>query len=304
MFQNSPQNKYNILLDKIKSYFVFNSSQRNGILFLLLLVSGFIVINNYIDFTTENLLDTNSKEVLAVQKELDSIRTLLTESNQPKIYPFNPNFITDFKGYKLGMSSEEIDRLLDYRKQNKWINSKEEFKMVTKVSDSFLDQISSYFKFPEWVTNPKPKYSDWKKGFKEKTFNQKIDLNSATQLELKKVNGIGEALSKRIIDYRNKLGGFTNDIQLYEVYGLDYQLTDKVRNDFTVKTPKEIIKMNLNKISTSDIATVPGISFELAKRIWEFRILNERIVNFSELKNIEGLTERKLQGIQLYLKLE
>ena len=47
------------------------------------------------------------------------------------------------------MSSEEIDRLLDYRKQNKWINSKEDFKKVTKVSDSFLDQISSYFKFPE-----------------------------------------------------------------------------------------------------------------------------------------------------------
>jgi len=294
----------NILLDKIKSYFVFNSSQRNGILFLLLLVSGFAVINNYIDFTTENLLDTNSKEVLAVQKELDSIRTLLTESNQPKIYPFNPNFITDFKGYKLGMSSEEIDRLLDYRKQNKWINSKEDFKKVTKVSDSFLDQISSYFKFPDWISNPKPKYSDWRKGFKEKTFDQKIDLNSATQLELEKVNGIGEALSKRIIDYRDKLGGFTNDIQLYEVYGLDYQLTDKVRNDFTVKTPKEIIKMNLNKISASDIATVPGISFELAKRIWEFRILNEGIVDFIELKKIEGLTERKLQGIQLYLKLE
>lgn len=291
-------------MDKIKSYFVFNSSQRNGILFLLLLVSGFAVINNYIDFTTENLLDTNSKEVLAVQKELDSIRTLLTESNQPKIYPFNPNFITDFKGYKLGMSSEEIDRLLDYRKQNKWINSKEDFKKVTKVSDSFLDQISSYFKFPDWISNPKPKYSDWRKGFKEKTFDQKIDLNSATQLELKKVNGIGEALSKRIIDYRDKLGGFTNDIQLYEVYGLDYQLTDKVRNDFTVKTPKEIIKMNLNKISASDIATVPGISFELAKRIWEFRILNEGIVDFIELKKIEGLTERKLQGIQLYLKLE
>jgi DNA uptake protein ComE-like DNA-binding protein len=291
-------------LDKIKSFFVFNSSQRNGILFLLLLVSGFAVINNYIDFTTENLLDTNSREVLAVQKELDSIRILLTESNQTKIYPFNPNFITDFKGYKLGMSSEEIDRLLDYRKQNKWINSKEDFKEVTKVSDSFLDQISIYFKFPEWVTNPKPKYSGWKKGFKEKTFDQKIDLNSVTQLELKKVNGIGEALSKRIIDYRSKLVGFSDDIQLYEVYGLDYQVVNRVLNEFTVKTPKEIIKMNLNKISASDIATVPGISFDLAKRIWEFRILNETIVNFSELKNIEGLTERKLQGIQLYLKLE
>ena len=291
-------------MDNIKSYFIFNRSQRNGILLLLFFVSVVGIINNHIDFTTENQLDTNSEEVLALQKELDSLRIFHGESNQPKVYPFNPNFITDFKGYKLGMSTEEIDRLIDYRKKNKWINSKEDFQKVTKVSDSFLDQISSYFKFPDWISNPKPKYSDWRKGFKEKTFDQKIDLNSATQLELKKVNGIGEALSKRIIDYRDKLGGFTNDIQLYEVYGLDYQLTDKVRNDFTVKTPKEIIKMNLNKISASDIATVPGISFELAKRIWEFRVLNERIVDFIELKKIEGLTERKLQGIQLYLKLE
>jgi len=291
-------------LDKFKSFFVFNSSQRNGILFLLLLVSGFAVISNYIDFTTENLLHTNSKEVLALQKELDSIRTLLMESNQPKIYPFNPNFITDFKGYKLGMSSEEIDRLLDYRKQNKWINSKEDFQKVTKVSDSFLDQISSYFKFPDWISNPKPKYSDWRKGFKEKTFDQKIDINIATQLQLEEINGIGKSFSKRIVDYRSKLVGFSDDIQLYEVYGLDYQVVNKVLNEFTVKTPKEIIKMNLNKISASDIATIPGISFELAKRIWEFRILNERIVDFMELKKIEGLTERKLQGIQLYLKLE
>ena len=291
-------------MDKIKSFFVFNSSQRNGILFLLLLVSGFAVISNYIDFTTENLLDTNSKEVLALQKELDSIKTLLMESNQPKIYPFNPNFITDFKGYKLGMSSEEIDRLLDYRKQNKWINSKEDFQKVTKVSDSFLDQISSYFKFPDWISNPKPKYSDWRKGFKEKTFDQKIDLNIATQLQLEKINGIGKSFSKRIVDYRSKLIGFSDDMQLYEIYGLDYQVVNRVLNEFTVKTPKEIIKMNLNKISASDIATIPGISFELAKRIWEFRILNERIVDFMELKKIEGLTERKLQGIQLYLRLE
>jgi DNA uptake protein ComE-like DNA-binding protein len=291
-------------LDKIKSFFVFNSSQRNGILFLLLLVSGFAVISNYIDFTTENLLDTNSKEVLALQKELDSIKTLLMESNQPKIYPFNPNFITDFKGYKLGMSSEEIDRLLDYRKQNKWINSKEDFQKVTKVSDSFLDQISSYFKFPDWISNPKPKYSDWRKGFKEKTFDQKIDLNIATQLQLEKINGIGKSFSKRIVDYRSKLIGFSDDMQLYEIYGLDYQVVNRVLNEFTVKTPKEIIKMNLNKISASDIATIPGISFELAKRIWEFRILNERIVDFMELKKIEGLTERKLQGIQLYLRLK
>ena len=36
------------------------------------------------------------------------------------IYPFNPNFISDYKGYKLGMSIQEIDRLHQYRAQNKY----------------------------------------------------------------------------------------------------------------------------------------------------------------------------------------
>ena len=291
------------MMEKIKSHFVFNKSQRNGILLLLFFISGYLVINYYVDFSKENLLDVNSKEVIAIQKELDSLRTIEVESKKSKVFPFNPNFLTDFKGYTLGMSTEEIVRLLAFRKENKWINSVEDFKKVTKVSDSLLNKISPYFKFPDWVTNPKSKNKYVKKRFKEK-FTQKIDLNLVTQDQLEAVNGIGKAFSKRIIDYRNKLGGFTNDIQLYQVYGLDFQVANSILKEFTVKTPKEIIKMNLNSISASDISTIPSISFDIAKKIWEFRILNEGIKSFSELENIEGLTKRKLQGIQLYLKLE
>ena len=292
------------MMEKIKSHFVFNRSQRNGILLLVFFISGYLVLNYYVDFSKENLLDIKSKEVIAIQKELDSLRTIEITSKMPKVFPFNPNFLTDFKGYALGMSTEEIDRLLAFRKENKWINSVKDFKKVTKVSDSLLNKISPYFKFPDWVTNSKSKNKYVKREFKEKTFKQKIDLNLATQGQLEGLNGIGKTFSKRIIDYRNKLGGFTNDIQLYEVYGLDFQATNSILKEFTVKTPKEIIKMNLNSISASDIATIPSISFDLAKRIWEFRILNEGIKSFSELDNIEGLTKRKLQGIQLYLKLE
>ena len=291
-------------MEKIKSHFVFNRSQRNGILFLIFFISGFLVISYYVDFSEENAMDMDSEEVIAIQRELDSLRTIDIASKKPKIFSFNPNFITDFKGYTLGMSAEEIDRLLAFRKENKWINSVEDFKQVTKVSDSLLNKISPYFKFPDWVNNPKSKTKYVKRGFKDKTFKQKVDLNIATHEQLEEVNGIGKAFSKRIVDYRNKLGGFTNDIQLYEVYGLNFQVTNSILKEFTVKTPKEIIKMNLNSISASDIATIPGISFDLAKRIWEYRILNERIKSFSELEHIEGLTKRKLQGIQLYLKLE
>jgi len=283
---------------------VFNSQQRNGILFLILLIFGLFGVYYFVDFSKENTLKLNSPEIISIQKELDSLRKIEIASRKPKVYPFNPNYISDFKGYTLGMSPEEIDRLHEFRNQDKWVNSVKDFQKVTKVSDSLLKVISPYFKFPDWVTNPKSKKINNYKGFKEKSFSQKIDLNKATEEELQKVSGIGNALSKRIITYREKLGGFTEDSQLYNVYGLDTYVVQRALNEFTVKTPKEIIKMNINSISASDIATIPGISFDLAKKIWEYRILRERIIDFSELEKIEGMSQRKLAGIQLYLILE
>ncbi len=292
-------------MENFKSHFVFNRSQRNGILFLLLLISGLLYVFVFVDFSEENMLDTTSPEIIEIQKELDSLRVIEIASRKPKKYPFNPNFITDFKGYTLGMSPEEIDRLKRFREQDQWINSIKDFQKVTKVSDSLLNEISPYFKFPDWVINPKPKKNYNKnKGCKKKSFLQKVDLNIATLEQLQQVSGIGEALSKRIISYKEKLGGYSDDTQLYNVYGLNPQVVNRVLNEFTVKTPKEIIKMNLNAISASDIATIPGISFELAKKIWEFRILNEGITDFSELEKIDGMTQRKLKGIQLYLTLD
>jgi len=291
-------------MENFKSYFVFNQQQRNGILFLILLIAGLLGVYYFVDFSEEDILDTNSPEVIAIKKEIDSLRNVEIASRKPKKYPFNPNFITDFKGYTLGMSPKEIDRLLKYRSNDKWINSAKDFKRVTQVSDSLLKEISPFFKFPDWVTNPKSKKKNNYKEFIDKPFAKKIDLNKATEEELQKVSGIGVALSKRIITYREKLGGFSSDSQLYNVYGLDDQVIQRTLNEFTVKTPKEIHKMNLNRVSASDIATIPGISFELAKRIWEYRVLRERVEDFSEIEKIEGMTQRKLVGIQLYLTLE
>tara|TARA_R100000655_G_C2978176_1_gene191402 strand:+ start:202 stop:1086 length:885 start_codon:yes stop_codon:yes gene_type:complete len=293
---------------ELKSHFTFSKQQRSGILLLLLLIVALLCIYWFVDFSEEDTLDISSAEIVAVQKEMDSLRLVEIENKKPKLYPFNPNFITDYKGYTLGMTNGEIDRLLKYRKEGKWINSAADFKRVTEVSDSLLNELSPYFKFPDWVTNPKPKsnFSNNKtdKGFAEKPYAQKIDLNKATEEQLQQVGGIGEALSKRIVSYREKLGGFSNDIELNSVYGLNPEVVQRTLNLFTVKTPREITKINVNKASASDIATIPGISFEMARKIWEFRRLREKISTIQELDKIEGMTERKLQLIQLYLSVE
>jgi len=293
---------------KLKSHFTFNKQQRSGILLLLLLNVVLLLIYIFVDFSKEEPIDITTAEIVSIQKELDSLHNVSIENKKPKIFPFNPNFITDFRGYTLGMTNEEIDRLLQYRKEGNWINSVADFKKVTGVSDSLLAEISPYFKFPDWVTNPKPKtdFNNYKneKGFIEKPYAQKIDLNKATEEELQQVSGIGEAYSKRIVALREKLGGFSDDAQLYSVYGLDSSVVQRTLNLFTVKTPKEITKINVNTASASDIATIPGISFELAKEIWEFRRLREKITNIQELDKIEGMTPRKLQLIQLYLSVD
>ena len=291
-------------MNSIKSHFIFNRSQRNGIFLLILLIIGLLCFYHFYKFKPKNVFDINSSEIIALQQEIDSLRLAALEARIPKRYAFNPNYITDFKAYTLGMSPDEYDRLKIYRSKNKWINSISDFKRVTNVSDSLLEKISPYFKFPEWLNNPKAKRKSYENGYTEKAYAEKIDLNLATEVQLQEVSGIGEALSKRITAYREKIGGFSNDVELQAIWGLRPDVIERIINLFTVKTPKTITKMNLKNASASDIATIPGISFDLAKRIWEYMRLRDRVESFSELEKIEGMTKGKIQLIQLYLLLE
>lgn len=293
---------------ELKSHFTFSKQQRSGILLLLLLVGSLTGIYFFVDFSEPEALKISSAEIVLLQQEIDSLYRAEMERRKPKRYPFNPNFISDYKGAILGMSNQEIDRLLQYRKAGNWINSASDFKRVTGVSDSLLDALSPYFKFPDWVTHPKPrndfKNNKTRNGFVEVPFAQKQDLNKATETQLQQVSGIGVAISKRIVAYRNKLGGFSNDIQLYDVYGLDASVVQRALNLFTVKTPRSIARINVNTASASDISTIPGVSFDLAKKIWEYRRLREKLNSLDELAKIDGMSERKLRLIQLYLSVD
>ena len=197
----------------------------------------------------------------------------------------------------------EFDRLSRYRSKNKWINSLKDFKVVTKASDSLMAIIGPLFKFPDWVVKSAAS-SPQKVSSLALSYKDKIDLNIATKTQLQVVRGIGPALSARIISYKDKLGGFSVDKQLLSVWGLSERVVANVLAGFTVKTPKQIDQISVNTASASDIATISGISYDLAKQIWEFRVLRQKIVLLSELQKIEGMTASKYALIELYLHIE
>jgi competence protein ComEA len=291
-------------LIQLKSQLGFNRSQRAGILLLLSILIGLLYINFFVSFCEEKTFDISSAEMVVLLRKVDSLRFAETERRKPKLYPFNPNFITDFKAYTLGMTPGEFDRLKEFREKDQWINSVKDFKRVTQVPDSVLAKISPFFKFPEWVTNPRPKKERFNRFTSNLSFSEKTDLNIATPEELQEVNGIGEILSNRIVQRREKLGGFSHDLQLSDIWGLRPEIVQRILLRFTVKTPRPIIKMNINTYSVSDFATIPGVSFEMGKKIWEFVRLREGIEDPLELLKIEGITPRKLELIALYLSAD
>ena len=285
-----------------KSHFEFNKPQRSGILFVCALIVGLLCVLQFYSPQPSLLLDICSPQIVKQQAYVDSLRQEALEKKKPKRYPFNPNFISDYKAYTLGLTPLEFDRLFRFRSSNKWIHSIADFKEVTKVSDSLLAIIGPLFKFPDWVVKSKAA-SAQKSVSVGLSYTDKTDLNTATQIQLQKVRGIGPALSARIISYRDKLGGFSVDKQLQNVWGLSQQVVANVLAGFTVKTPNQIKQIAINTASVSDIATIPGISFDFAKEIWEFRILRQKIESLSELKKIEGMTTSKYALIELYLHI-
>ncbi|MAT90883.1 MAG: competence protein ComEA [Flavobacteriaceae bacterium] len=288
---------------KPSSHMLLPRGQQRGMLFLVLLLIALMGTLAFVSFETEPILDISSSEVREAQDQLDSLRMLALEKKSPKIYPFNPNFMTEYRAYVLGVAPEAWERLQTFRSQEKWINSAADFQRVTGVSDSLLNVLQPYFKFPEWVQRAKrPSAKNYAQQVVPK--EQRIDLNLATISELQQVYGIGPAFSKRIVEFRDRLGGFSDDRQLYLVWGLNDSTVTKVLQRFTVKDPKPLLKLNLNTASASDLATLPGISFETAKKLWEFRRLREKITHLSDLEKIEGLTARELRVFQLYLSVE
>lgn len=290
---------------KFKSYVTFSKEQRHGIFLLLILIVILQLVYFFVPFSKSNI-EVNKAELSKFISEIDSLKKLELLKRSPKLYPFNPNYITDFKGAMLGMSNEEIDRLLAFRKQDKWIYSAEQFQDVTKVSDTLLKALSPYFKFPEWVTQSKIKNDKaTHQNSRLKTYTQKKDLNTVTAFDLEEIKGVGYVLSNRIIKFRNTFkGGFNADIELTEVYGLTPEVILNITDQFTVKTPRLIKKKNLNTTTKDELVTIPHIDYDLAHNIIEQRQLRGGYKTINELVKVKGFPVKKIKIIELYLQIE
>lgn len=271
-----------------KRSFAFRSFRTQRVAFFLFLVLiGFQI---YLENTApEEAIDILVFDA-ALQEQIDSAKL---QKQQHRIFPFNPNYISLSKGYQLGLSLEEIERLHRYRDTGKFINSVTAFEQITQVTPSWLKQYSPYFKFPDWVT------AEVEKRKKPKTVEVK-DLNTSTAADLTQVRGIGAVLSERIIKYRTRLQGFDELNQLYEVYGLDSLVVENVKRQFKIKTKPKRTKIPVAVVSLEALLRIPYLSKSEAKKIIGLRTRNQNLT-LKNLRSEPGFDSLKIERLALYL---
>lgn len=224
------------------------------------------------------------------QRQLDSLKrnSNVTGASQ---YLVNPNYISDYRAYSLGIPPDAYDRLRAYIHQGNKIKTAAQFQTVNQLSDTAMIRLVKKISF-----------SKERKSLPKKTVNVlKHDINLATANDLQRVKGIGEILSQRIVKYRSFLKGFSLEDQFYEVYGLDSLVVERLKLQFEIVAPPKIIKLLLSEASLQELKSVPYLNEDEARKIIAYRTKTKK-VSVDILSELFKYSPNKIKRLELYLQ--
>ena len=140
-----------------------------------------------------------------------------------------------------------------------------------------------------------------KKYPKQEKFNAGIiiDVNTADTSILKKIPGIGSVISRNIVNYRNRLGGFYNTAQLLEVQYVDSTLLKW----FEVKSDV-FRKIRINKAGIDELRSHPYMDFYKARAIIDFRRKRGPIDGMSQISMFGEFSEEDIDKLSHYFSFE
>ena len=144
-----------------------------------------------------------------------------------------------------------------------------------------------------------PSYSRAEK-FKEGTV---VELNTADTTILKKVPGIGSSFAKRIISYRNLLGGYYSVTQLSEVYGIDEEKYNAFVSWFSADHSL-ISTLSVNNLPQDSLRRHPYINYGQAKVIAQLKKQKGKLTGWENLQLLNEFTDTDKIRLQHYLSFE
>lgn len=289
----------------IRSFFGFSRTEASAFLILLPLMVVLIFSEPVYRFWFVRQPQDYSKE----KKELDSLiatwkwgegDSSAEKNSAEKLFRFNPNVVSKAELTRLGFDNQLTARIINYRNKGGKFLVKKDLLRIYGIDSGLYKKLFPFIGLPEKIV----KENIAKKlELKEKPGAVKFDLNTADTSQLIRLYGIGSKLSKRIIVYREKLGGFISFNQIKEVYGLDSTVIRELfKNSFVEENFKPKL-ININNATEQELGNHPYIKYKLAKGITAYRFQHGLFQSVDDLRKIQLIDESKFQKIKAYLSI-
>lgn len=234
---------------------------------------------------------------------------------------FDPNTASLQEFEQLGLKTRVAQTIINFRTKGGKFRHPEDLKRIYGLTLDEYNKLKPWIKiaheepsekqqhasFSEESPHPsfKKNFSDTfhQKKFYPKTENPIIDINQANEEQWQALRGIGPGYSRRIVNFREKLGGFYNIDQLGETYGLPDSVFESIK-PFLQLSPL-LRQIDLNSASVEELKNHPYLNYQEAKLLFNYVQQHAPVKDKEQLKKamLKIFTTERWEKIEPYLNL-
>ncbi|MEZ4958197.1 MAG: helix-hairpin-helix domain-containing protein [Saprospiraceae bacterium] len=320
----------------LQEYFYYTRLERNAAMTLLVLCITFFILPVFYplllspkptyDFTEIKAaaVALSAREMAVGDKPAFEYqrREAQAQARAIELFHFDPNVLEKEDWLRLGIAPRTAQTILNYRSKGGKFFKKEDLLKVYGFREEDYERLEGYVQ----INMDKPAYTDrsgdegqtvasnpmeHKNGTEHERYSHVpkeappafIDINSATPAEWQQLRGIGPAFSKRIVNFREKLGGFATVEQVGETYGFPDSTFQKI---LPFLQPSPVFrKINLNTATLDELKNHPYISPLQATILFNYRQQHGAFQSLDAVKKAGvGFKESDWKRLEPYLALE
>jgi len=217
---------------------------------------------------------------------------------------FDPNTADENILLQNGIPQHVVNTIIKYRSSGATFKTKEDLKKIYTLKKDIYNKIESYIEITPIENRTIVKASAQKENVPNEVSEPTsiiIDINQASPEDWQQLQGIGPSFSKRIVKFRDKLGGFLSIDQVGETFGLPDSTFQSIKSQ--LQASPILNKINLNEVTEQQLKMHPYISWNQAKVIISYRNMHGKFQSVNELLKIGALKKEWVEKIQIYLKI-
>lgn len=225
-------------------------------------------------------------------------------ARQIERFAFDPNTADSAQLLRLGLQPWQVRSIYRYRAAGGVFSKSSDFARVRGLTKKQYHELEPYITIAQDFHSAKELLNDEYQDSRDTvryprkiTLSQRIAVNTADTNMLRRIPGIGIVYAKKIVAYRQRLGGFVDLSQLKEIDGFPESALQ-----YMCIPDGNIRKVNVNKLTLNQLKTHPYINFYQARAIVEYRRQRGPINDISDLSIIPDFPPEVVERLRPYME--